>query len=92
MKTEIDWSQIPLALQIQMLYPTEPVWKEVDSETLLTLVETFDQEPNCATIALGELQIRRHPRTGELAKWLLTQVDSDQWLKAAARDTLESVG
>lgn len=91
MKIETDWSQIPLAVQIQMLYPTEPVWEEVDSDTLLALVEMFDHEPNCATLALGELQVRRHPRTGELARWLLAQADADQWLKAAARDTLESI-
>ena len=91
MKYEIDWEKIPLADQIQMLYPSEPGWSEVDSETRLVLIETFDAEPNGATLALGELDRRRHVRTEELAHWLLTQESADEWLKKAAHDTLESI-
>ena len=91
MKHEIDWKQIPLTTQIQMLYPEEPDWSEVESDTLVPLVETFVEEPNCASLALGQLRARRHERTIELAWWLLDQEQADEWLKAAAQDTLASI-
>ena len=91
MNHEIDWKQIPLVTQIQMLYPEEPDWSEVESDTLVSLVETFVEEPNCATLALGQLRARRHARTIELASWLLNQERADEWLRAAAQDTLASI-
>lgn len=74
--------------EIQFMYPHEPVWEEVDTETLVGLVEEFEFEPSCATIAIGVLKSRKDVRTEELARWLLSHQEADQWLKAAAGDVL----
>lgn len=79
-----------LVQEIQLLYPTEPDWPEVDNETLAALVEDFVSEPSSATMALGLLATRQDARANELAQWLLVHEQADQWLKAAARDVLES--
>ena len=78
-----------LAREIQLLYPTEPDWSEVDNETLATIVEDFVSEPCSATTALGLLATRQDVRAKELAKWLLVHEQADQWLKAAAHDVLD---
>ena len=71
---------------IQIMYPHEPA--NVDSETLIALVEAFVGEQSCATSAIGGLSRRDHRRAAELAKWLLDSERADEWLKAAARDVL----
>lgn len=73
---------------IQIMYPHEPDWANVDSETLVALVEDFVGEQSCATSAIGVLSRRGHRRAAELAKWLLDSERADEWLKAAARDIL----
>jgi hypothetical protein len=80
--------RITLVQEIQLLYPTEPDWSEVDNETLVVLIEDFVSEPLSATTALGLLARRQDGRANTLAHWLLVHEQADQWLKAAARDVL----
>jgi hypothetical protein len=77
-----------LAQEIQICYPTEPEWNEVDNETLVMLVEDFVSEPSCATLAIGLLASRGHQRANELAQWLYLHEHADEWLKASAHDVL----
>jgi hypothetical protein len=81
--------RLTLVQEIQLLYPTEPDWSEVDNETLAALVEDFVSEPSSATTALGLLARRQDGRANTLAHWLLVHEQADQWLKAAARDVLD---
>jgi hypothetical protein len=81
--------QMSYATEIQLIYPQEPDWTDVPDEVLIELVQTYYQEPSCATIALGLLGRRGNSETRSLAHWLLTEENADQWLKAAATDTLE---
>ena len=71
-----------------MAYPQEPDWTTLADDTLIELVEDFNSEPSCATIAIGMLAARRHARSVELARWLMSHPDADQWLRAAANDVL----
>jgi hypothetical protein len=80
---------LSLVDEIQLLYPTEPDWSEVDNGTLVALVKDFVSEPSCATTALGLLATRQDARVNELAHWLLAHEEADQWLKAAAHDVLD---
>jgi len=80
---------LSLAQEIQCLYPTEPDWTEVDSDTLAALVDDFVSEPSCATIALGLLKTRHDARANALARWLLLHEQADPWLRAAAREVLD---
>ncbi len=77
------------ANEIQFLYPSEPDWKTVSDETLVELVKDYVSEPNCATIALGQLSQRGNPLTKPLAKWLLQEEHADEWLKESAQETLD---
>ncbi|MTW11759.1 hypothetical protein GM658_14225 [Pseudoduganella eburnea] len=77
------------AEQIQCMFPSAPDWETVPDEVLLELVRTYFQEPSCATSALGYLWRRNHPAARELALWLLSEENADQWLKESAREYLE---
>lgn len=81
--------KISLAAKIQLIYPQEPNWSEVPDTVLVELVQTYNQEPSCATIAIGLLHGRRRPEAHSLARWLLAEENADQWLKASAADVLE---
>jgi len=81
--------QLSLVDEIQLLYPSEPDWSEVDNETLAALVEDFASEPSCATTALGLLARRKDARADELAQWLIAHEQADQWLKKAVHDVLD---
>lgn len=81
--------QMSYATEIQLIYPQEPDWTEVPDEVLIDLVQTYYQEPSCATIAIGLLSTRGNSEALSLAHWLLTEENADQWLKAVATDTLE---
>jgi len=76
---------------IQFAYPDEPDWSTVSDDTLVELVEDFNSEPSCATTAIGLLATRKHVRAAELAHWLVSHPDADQWLKAAASEALSAV-
>ena len=78
--------QLSHATEIQLLYPQEPEWQDVLDPVLIELVQTYVQEPSCATIALGLLHSRGNAEAHTLAQWLLTEDGADQWLKAAATD------
>jgi hypothetical protein len=78
-----------LADEIQLLYPIEPDWPEVDNDTLAALVDDFASEPSCATTALGLLAARKDARANQLAHWLIAHEQADQWLKEAAHDVLD---
>lgn len=73
---------------IQVMHPEEPDWAQVDNKTLILLVKDFVGEQSCATTAIFHLANRHHSRAKELAKWLLAQENSDQWLNNAALDVL----
>jgi|GEM_PF-6317864 len=73
---------------IQIAYPDEPNWEIVPDHVLLELVQHYDFGQDCATCALGELHLRKHPRTRELAHWLLSEEEADQWLKAYVQSML----
>lgn len=77
------------AERIQCIFPSEPEWESVPDEVLLELVRTYFQEPSCATVALGYLWRRNHPAARDLAVWLLSEENADQWLKESARDHLQ---
>ena len=81
--------QLNLVEEIQLLYPTEPNWSEVDNDTLAALVDDFASEPSCATTAISLLAMRKDPRANELAHWLIAHGQADQWLKEAAHDVLD---
>jgi hypothetical protein len=81
--------QMSHATEIQLIYPQEPHWPEVPDPVLIELVETYAQEPSCATIAIGLLQRRGRIEAHTLAQWLLAEEGADQWLKAAAADVLQ---
>jgi hypothetical protein len=85
---QIQPGDLTPAQWIQMMYPQESDWTQVDSQTLIILVQDFLGEQSCATSAIFLLSTRRHERATELAKWLLEQECADQWLKAAALDVL----
>ena len=73
-----------------MSFPDEPDWESVDEETLIQLIENFEDEQSCATSAIIYLASLNQTRCWGLASWLVEHPASDQWLKAAARDALES--
>lgn len=73
---------------IQISYPSEPDWSITSDEVLVELVETHCSEQSCATIAIGLLAARGHPRAEDLARWLLNEPDADKWLKDSANDVL----
>ena len=77
------------ANEIQFLYPSEPDWKSVSDETLIALIKDYVSEPNCATIALGQLERRGNPLVRPLAEWLLQEEHADEWLKESAQDTID---
>ena len=81
--------KLSLVNEIQLLYPTEPNWFEVDNDTLAALVDEFASEPSCATTAIGLLATRKDARANELAHWLIAHEQADQWLKEAAHDVLD---
>ncbi len=85
-------SEISKCQAIQICYPDEPEWEEVEDHVLVELVENFSWEQSCATSAILELGYRQHLRAKELAHWLLAQAEADQWLKAAAQDSLGYFG
>ena len=80
--------KLSLVDEIQLLYPTEPNWSEVDNDTLAALVDDFVSQPSCATTAIGLLATRKDARANELAHWLIAHDQADQWLKEAAHDVL----
>ncbi len=75
--------------EIQFLYPMEPNWDNVSDETLVALVKDYVSEPNCASIALCLLNMRKHPLIRSLAGWLLQEEQADKWLKESAQETLD---
>ena len=81
--------EISKSRAIQMCYPDEPVWEDVEEDVLVQLVEDFEWEQSCATSAILELGLRSSSRFKALANWLLAHPAADQWLKAAATDALE---
>lgn len=82
---------IPLWTQIQLLYPQQPEWKSLSEEVLVKLIEEFEAELSCATSAILHLGAKNPERCEQLANWLLTHPEADQWLKAAAADALENL-
>jgi len=80
--------KLSLVDEIQLLYPTEPNWSEVDNDTLAAVVDDFVSQPSCATTAIGLLATRKDARANELAHWLIAHDQADQWLKEAAHDVL----
>ncbi|WP_438630442.1 hypothetical protein [Microbulbifer sp.] len=76
------------AEEIQFMYPEEPDWPSVSDEILVALVKDYVSEPNCAMIALGELDIRGHPLAKPIAAWLLEEEHADEWLKRLVQDKL----
>jgi hypothetical protein len=80
--------QMSHATEIQLLYPQEPHWQDVPDPVLIELVQSYFQEPSCATIAIGLLHSRGKAEAHTLAQWLLAEDGADQWLKAAAADVL----
>ncbi len=77
------------AEEIQLTYPEELDWSDVPDSVLIELVQTYYQEPSCATIAIGMLRRRGREEARSLAQWILQEEHADQWLKAAATDALE---
>jgi len=73
---------------IQISYPSEPDWSSISEEVLVELVEAHCSEQSCATIAIGLLATRGHPRAEALARWLLNEPEADKWLKKSAYDVL----
>jgi hypothetical protein len=70
---------------IQFCYPeTEPVWENLSEPVLIELILDYENEPSCATSALYALSQKNHLKAVELAKWLLTEENSDEWLKKSA--------
>lgn len=82
-------SDISKRQAIQMCYPDEPDWDEVEEAVLVELVEEFEWEQSCATSAILQLSLRSSSKFRALANWLLVHPDADPWLKAAATDALE---
>jgi hypothetical protein len=80
------------AEQIQCIFPGEPDWDSVSDEVLVDLVRAYFGEPSCATLALGYLWRRKHSAARDLALWLLTEENADQWLKESAREHLQESG
>ena len=80
---------IPLWKRIQMVYPDEPDWDVLEEDVLVKLVENFDSEQSCATTAIVYLSSMNPSLCQCLAKWLIEEENSDQWLKAAAKKALE---
>ncbi|MES2299737.1 MAG: hypothetical protein V4582_22045 [Pseudomonadota bacterium] len=78
-----------MAEQIQCIFPDEPEWETVPDDALIELVQTYYQEPSCATTAIGLLSRRKHPEARNLASWLLLEDNADQWLKNCASRVLE---
>ena len=78
MTNEPTLLRMTLVEEIQLLYPTEPDWSEVDNETLAALVKDFVSEPSSATTALGLLATRQDGRANTLAHWLLLHEQADQ--------------
>lgn len=79
---------IPKHKAIQMCFPDEPNWDEVEESVLVDLVNDFEWEPSCATAAILQLSLRHAPNFQDLANGLLANPAADRWLKAAARDAL----
>lgn len=76
---------------IQFSYPDSRLdWSTVAEDTLLQLIRELE-EPNCATLALGELYCRKHPAVEELCLLLIHNPHADQWLQASALSTLLSI-
>lgn len=74
---------------IQFCYPEiEPTWEELSETLLIELVLDYQNEQSCATAALYELNDKNHAKAVELAKWLLAEVNSDEWLKKSAESII----
>ena len=75
---------------IQFCYPEiEPNWEELPEDILIELVLDYDNEQSCATSALYELSSKNNPKAVELAEWLLTEENSDEWLKKSATSIID---
>lgn len=75
---------------IQFCYPEiEPNWKVLSKYLLIELVLDYENEQSCATSALYEMSSRNHEKAVELAKWLLAEKNSDEWLKKSAISIME---
>lgn len=74
--------------EIQFIYPDEPDWSKIKEDVLIELVKDYSSEQNCATLALGELSLRDHPRVKEIACWVLSEENTDKWLKKSAMEKL----
>lgn len=70
---------------IQFCYPEiEPNWEELPKALLIELILDYENEQSFATSALYEISSRDHKKAIELAKWLLSEENSDEWLKKSA--------
>ncbi|MDD5612870.1 MAG: hypothetical protein PHF75_07495 [Gallionella sp.] len=79
---------MPLAKKIQFIYPGEIDWSQVTDDVLVELVRDYQNEQSCATTALVLLSTRNHPEVEELAQWLMTEHEADEWLKKTASELL----
>jgi hypothetical protein len=75
---------------IQFCYPEiEPSWEELQEDILIELILDYDNEQSCATSALYELSSKNSQKAIELAEWLLTEKNSDEWLKKSAASIID---
>lgn len=75
---------------IQFCYPEiEPVWENLSELVLAELILDYENEQSCATSALYELSHKNHLKAVKLAKWLLHEENSDEWLKKSAASIIE---
>ncbi len=75
---------------IQFCYPEiEPNWEDLSESLLIELILDYENEQSCATSALYEMSSRNHEKSTELAKWLLSEEHTDEWLKKSATSILE---
>ena len=75
---------------IQFCYPEiEPNWEDLSESLLIELILDYENEQSCATSALYEISSRNHEKATELAKWLLSEDHTDEWLKKSATSILE---
>ena len=73
------------SIDIQLNFPDEPDYSKVPVAVLYELVETYKIEQSCATSAIYELHRRADSRLHELCTWILSQPESDEWLKDCAK-------
>ena len=77
--------------EIQISYPAEYDYSELSDYTLLQLARRYNDEPNTATLAMGELLHRKNENVEEIAITILNDNEADKFLVASALDDLATV-